>query len=115
MSVARKVFVGAAAMALLMTGFTASSANAVTGCTQHSMASAQPGDVVCLDAAKTKRLKITKGGTPDKPVTYSGAGQEVGGIDIEADNVIVDGYTIPSKEGSRLVVTPLPADDVNDR
>jgi hypothetical protein len=110
------VFVGVAAVALLMTGFTVSSANAVTGCTQHSMASAQPGDVVvCLDAAKTKRLKITKGGTPDKPVTYSGAGQEVGGIEVEADNVIVDGYTIPSKEGSRLVVTPIPADDVNDR
>src|SRR5882757_2493807 len=105
MSIVRKTLAGAAAVALLMTGFTVSSANAVTGCTQHSMDSARPGDVVCLDAvAKTKRLKITKGGTADKPVTYAGAGQEVGGIDVEADNVIVDGYTMtkPSAPGIEI-------------
>src|ERR1700754_287742 len=94
MFVARKVFAGAAAVALLMTGLAVSSADAATGCTQRSMASARPGDIVCLDVAKTKRLKITKGGTADKPITYSGAGQEVGGIDVDADNVIVDGYTM---------------------
>lgn len=50
------------------------------------------------------RLKITKGGTPDKPLIYSGNGQQVGGIDIDADNVVVDGYTMtkPSAPGIEI-------------
>jgi hypothetical protein len=55
-------------------------------------------------SASPSRLKITKGGTPDKPLTYSGGGQRVGGIDIDADNVIVDGYTMdkPSAPGIEI-------------
>ncbi|MDT8915949.1 right-handed parallel beta-helix repeat-containing protein [Amycolatopsis sp. PS_44_ISF1] len=99
-------FAGAAAAA---PAGSAAGAHAGTGpaCTRHladpaDAGSVRPGDVVCFGAtAKTKRLKITKGGTAQAPVTYSGAGQRVGGIDVDADHVIVDGYTMdePSAPG----------------
>jgi hypothetical protein len=69
-------------------------------CTRHvadprQTQSAEPGDVVCIDKTTPgKRLRITKGGTAGKPVTYAGNGQAVDGITIEADNVIVDGYVM---------------------
>lgn len=69
-------------------------------------ATARPGDVVCLtDARKASRLKITKGGTAEKPVVYDGGGTtEVGGIDIDADHVVVQGYVMnqPSAPGVRM-------------
>ncbi|MFF0146376.1 parallel beta helix pectate lyase-like protein [Amycolatopsis sulphurea] len=52
--------------------------------------SALPQGVVCAAG----RLKITKGGTPGWPLTYAGQGRQVNGIDVEADNVVVDGYTM---------------------
>jgi hypothetical protein len=67
---------------------------------------ARPGDVVCLtDARKAKRLKITKGGTAEKPVVYDGGGTtEVGGIDVDANFVVVQGYVMnqPSAPGVRM-------------
>ncbi|GAA1671833.1 hypothetical protein GCM10009765_21540 [Fodinicola feengrottensis] len=87
-------------------------AHAGTGaaCTRHvanprSLAAIQPGDVVCFSTvSKTSRLHITKSGTADKPITYSGKGQQVGGIDIDASYVVVDGYTMtkPSAPGIEL-------------
>lgn len=80
------------------------------GCTrhvadQHSLRAAQPGDVVCIRAiGKTERLEITTGGTADRPLTYAGRGQRIGGLDIHADNVVVDGYTMnrPSAPGIEI-------------
>jgi hypothetical protein len=116
MSITTKVLGCAAVTAMLMALLHATSAGAVTtrgagaGCTrqvtgQRSLDTAKPGDVVCFDTvAKAQRLKITKGGTPGQPLTYSGTGQEVGGIDIDADNVIVDGFTMtkPSAPGIEI-------------
>ncbi|WP_328606873.1 right-handed parallel beta-helix repeat-containing protein [Amycolatopsis sp. NBC_00345] len=115
MSITR-IVVSCAALALMLPfAGTASAAPVAAGahagngpaCTRHlagtgSADAVRPGDVVCFDtAAKAKRLKITKGGTAQAPVTYSGAGQQVGGIDIDADYVVVDGYTMnePSAPG----------------
>ncbi|MGH3803574.1 MAG: right-handed parallel beta-helix repeat-containing protein, partial [Pseudonocardiaceae bacterium] len=40
-------------------------------------------------------LEIRRGGTPDAPVIYSGNGQTpVAGIRVEADNVVVQGFTL---------------------
>ena len=80
-------------------------------CTLHarSMAdanAAKPGDVVCFDGDMAgSRLQITKGGTPEQPVTYAGNGQEVKGITIEADNVVVDGYESNQPEAPGIELT----------
>jgi len=55
--------------------------------------SAKPGDVVCFESSMKKaRLKITKGGTADKPITYSGEGATVDGIDVETSYVVVQNF-----------------------
>jgi hypothetical protein len=76
-------------------------------CTATTAEAAKPGDVVCFSAPnKASRLKITKGGTPDKPITYSGNGTtEVGGITIEADNVIVQGYKMTEPQAPGIEMT----------
>ncbi|GAA4523417.1 right-handed parallel beta-helix repeat-containing protein [Amycolatopsis samaneae] len=101
----------AAAIAVLALPFACSAAHGAPGaapaCTRHvtgqrSMDAAQPGDVVCVDAAQSgQRLRITKGGTPDRPVTYTGDGRWVRGIDVRADNVVVTGFALdrPSAPG----------------
>ncbi|WP_033293522.1 right-handed parallel beta-helix repeat-containing protein [Amycolatopsis jejuensis] len=54
--------------------------------------------------AAGSRLHITEGGTPDHPRVYAGGGKEVSGIDVDADWVVVDGYTLtkPSAPGVEL-------------
>ena len=80
-------------------------------CTRHVVGlrqarSAEPGDVVCVDKTPNgKRLTITKGGTAEKPITYAGNGQTVGGITIEADNVIVDGFVMNEPEAPGVEMT----------
>jgi hypothetical protein len=68
---------------------------------------AKPGDVVCFTAPKAgQRLTITKGGTAEKPVTYSGDGTtEVGGITIEANYVIVQGYKMTQPQAPGIEMT----------
>lgn len=86
-------------------------ASAAPECTRHvsgprGARSAEPGDVVCVDGLrKDTRLRITKGGTADRPITYAGHGQAVGGITIEADNVIVDGYVMDGPEAPGVEMT----------
>jgi hypothetical protein len=49
---------------------------------------------VCLSGTSDERLTITRGGTIDAPVIYSGGGTAtVRGINVEASNVIVQGFT----------------------
>ncbi|WP_409179924.1 right-handed parallel beta-helix repeat-containing protein [Amycolatopsis sp. VS8301801F10] len=50
------------------------------------------------------RLRITAGGTPDHPRVYSGAGRSVSGIDVDADWVVVDGFSLdrPSAPGVEI-------------
>jgi hypothetical protein len=52
----------------------------------------QPGDVICVDETHGE-LKITAGGTPTAPITYSGTGDtKVEGIHAEADNIVIQGF-----------------------
>ena len=54
---------------------------------------ASPGNVVCLTGESSSRLTIKTGGTANSPITYSGGGNTtVEGIDVTADNVVVEGF-----------------------
>jgi hypothetical protein len=54
---------------------------------------ASPGNVVCLTGESSSRLIIKAGGTANSPITYSGGGNTtVEGIDVTADNVVVEGF-----------------------
>ncbi|ADI05185.1 hypothetical protein SBI_02064 [Streptomyces bingchenggensis BCW-1] len=73
--------------------------DATPRCTRHATGpadaarSARPGDVVCFDGNLSgRRLVITKGGTPRHPIVYSGDGDSVKGITVEADDVVVEGF-----------------------
>jgi hypothetical protein len=53
-----------------------------------------PGDVVCLTGDLSSRLTLKQGGTAEAPVVYSGGGTStVKGIDVTADNVVVQDFT----------------------
>jgi parallel beta helix pectate lyase-like protein len=78
-------------------------------CTQtgdvDSVPAASPGDVVCLTGESSSRLTIETGGTADRPITYSGGGDaKVEGLDVLADNVVVEGFTSEDgkNQGARL-------------
>ena len=67
--------------------------------------SASPGDTVCLTGRSDQRLKITTGGQPGAPVTYSGGGDAtVAGIEVTADHVVVEGFVAKDARsaGARL-------------
>ncbi len=71
---------------------------AANGCTIDAAVGSIPpvkaGDVVCLSGTSPSPLVIRTGGTPGRPVTYSGGGTvTVRGIDVEASNVTVQGFT----------------------
>ncbi|AJE80388.1 hypothetical protein SLNWT_0012 [Streptomyces albus] len=91
--------------------FAAGDGGGAAKCTVHvpdadDLDDVQAGDVVCIDGdLSDTRLEITKGGTADSPITYYGPdGQAVAGISIEADHVVVDGYTMdePSAPGVEM-------------
>ena len=53
----------------------------------------QPGDVICFSGELDEPLEITAGGTTDEPIVYAGGGSTtVPGIDVQADNVVVQGF-----------------------
>jgi parallel beta helix pectate lyase-like protein len=59
------------------------------------------GDVVCLTGDTKSRLSITRGGSPGSPVTYTGGGTAaVRGIDVKADNVVVEGFVSAEAEST---------------
>ena len=51
------------------------------------------------------RLVITSGGTVGKPRVYDGHGQSVGGITVEASNVVVQNYRLDKPEAPGVEVT----------
>jgi len=65
---------------------------------------ATPGAVATHNAAAPQRLEITKGGSAGRPMIYFGGGRPVGGIDIDADYVIVDGYTMNRPEAPGIEI-----------
>jgi hypothetical protein len=51
-------------------------------------------------------LRITQGGTPQAPLVYSGNGQTaVGGIEIKADNVVVQGFKMDKAPAPAIEAT----------
>jgi Right handed beta helix region len=84
-------------------------------CTLHAATvraaqAAKPGDVVCFPADLSgHRLVVSKGGTPGRPVSYSGDGRAVDGITIEADHVVVEGFRAdhPTAPGIELTGTDI--------
>ncbi|GHH20375.1 right-handed parallel beta-helix repeat-containing protein [Streptomyces lanatus] len=63
-------------------------------------------------AAAPSRLVITEGGTAERPAVYRGQGRTVDGITVEADHVIVEGYTVDTPEAPGIEVT---GDDITVR
>ena len=53
----------------------------------------QPGDMICYSGRLDSALMITVSGRPEAPIVYSGDGDTVvAGIQIRADNVVVQGF-----------------------
>lgn len=62
---------------------------------QQALAGASGGDTICVsgDLGDT-RLKVSKGGSDGSPLSIVGDGRTaVKGITVEADNVVIDGFT----------------------
>src|SRR5690606_16185466 len=62
--------------------------------------------------ASADRVHITEGGTQENPKVYSGDGETVGGIDIEADHVVVENYVVAEPEAPGVFIE---GDDVTLR
>ena len=63
----------------------------------------QPGDVICFTGELDEPLEITVGGTSDAPIVYSGGGSAtVPGIDVSADNVVVQGFISSGAESTGI-------------
>ena len=81
------------------------SVNCTATAAVDSLPDVGPGDVVCLTGDTSSRIAITQGGTPGAPIVYSGGGKATTqGIDVTADNVVVEGFTSTDAEnmGARL-------------
>lgn len=79
----------------------------------EDLPSASPGDVVCLTGRSDQRLKITTGGSPGKPVVYSGGGDaRVAGIEVTANHVVVEGFLA---EDARSAGARLQGNDITFR
>ncbi|GAA3097863.1 hypothetical protein JOF29_005945 [Kribbella aluminosa] len=55
--------------------------------------------------ASPDRLEISSGGTATSPKVYDGHGQSVGGITVEADNVVVQNYVLEEPDAPGVEVT----------
>ncbi|MFE5120819.1 right-handed parallel beta-helix repeat-containing protein [Streptomyces sp. NPDC056669] len=67
---------------------------------------ARPGDTVCFDGDLSRqRLVITRGGSREHPIIYTGGGDAVDGITIEADDVIVEGFRSVRPEAPGIELT----------
>jgi hypothetical protein len=64
------------------------------GALRAAIAGAAPGDRLCVRGDLSgSRVLIDRSGTPQRPITLLGGGRTtVGGISVEADHVIVDGF-----------------------
>ena len=63
----------------------------------------QPGDVICFSGELDEPLEITVSGTTDAPIVYSGGGSAtVPGIDVSADNVVVQGFISSGAESTGI-------------
>jgi hypothetical protein len=63
----------------------------------------QPGDVICFSGELDEPLEITVSGTSDAPIVYLGGGSAtVPGIDVSADNVVVQGFISSGAESTGI-------------
>jgi Right handed beta helix region len=66
----------------------------------------QPGDTVCFSGTLPKRLQIRKGGTPDKPITYSGQGTAtVPGITARTSHIVLEGFVSKGADDNGVYVS----------
>ncbi|GAA5173009.1 hypothetical protein GCM10023321_73720 [Pseudonocardia eucalypti] len=75
----------------------------------QAVGGATPGERICVTGNMgAERLTVRSSGSPDRLITILGGGKAtVAGITVEADNVIVDGFTVqqPSAPGASLTGT----------
>jgi hypothetical protein len=107
--------------------------SAPTGCTatatdpdsaKQALSKASPGDKVCITGDLSGwRMKINYSGTEQAPVRVVGGGHtRVNGIDVQAGNVIVDGFTVLNATspaialfGNNITMTSPPTESANRR
>jgi hypothetical protein len=67
----------------------------------HALASASPGDKLCLldNYPPSTLLSLTRSGTSSDPIVVESDGALVAGIEIDADNVIVQGFNLGQGTG----------------
>ncbi|GAB3671739.1 right-handed parallel beta-helix repeat-containing protein [Saccharopolyspora tripterygii] len=75
------------------------------------LAQAAPGQTLCFagDRFHGADLKATASGTPQQPIVLVGRDTTVGAVSVEADHVIVDGFTTVDGDGLTLDGTGLTA------
>jgi hypothetical protein len=89
---------------------------ALAGCTatatdpesaKQALSKASPGDKVCITGDLSGwRMKVNYSGTDQAPVQVVGDGHtRVDGIDIQAVNVIVDGFTVLNAQSPEITIT----------
>jgi len=84
---------------------TTDAGGAAPGCRGDSR-SPQPGDVICFSGELDEPLRLTSGGTPDAPITYSGGGSTtVPGIRADADNIVIQGFTSSGADSTGISVS----------
>ena len=76
------------------TGCTASATDADSA--DEALAESKAGDKICITGdLGDYKVKVENPGTPQAPLQVVGDGQtKVNGIDVETDNVVVDGFTV---------------------
>jgi len=74
---------------------------------QHAANAAKPGDTVCVMAGKyDERVKVTAGGTKGEPVVFAAMPRglaSVGGFDLEASYIRVEGFEITAGQPATAV------------
>lgn len=73
------------------------------------LAQAAPGQTLCFagDKLHGAELKATASGTPEQPIVLVGRDTTVGAVSVDADHVVVDGFTTVDGDGLTLEGTGL--------
>lgn len=75
------------------------------------LAQAAPGQTLCFsgDGLRGADLEASASGTPQQPIVLVGRDTTVGSVSVEADHVVVDGFTTADGEGLTLTGTGITA------
>lgn len=78
---------------------------ALAAVTAPSPAAPAMSSVSAAREGSAARLVITEGGTAEHPAVHHGGGRTVGGITVEADHVVVEGYRVDRPEAPGIEIT----------